>query len=53
LFDEALALLSKMKDNNCIPNAATYEIIIHSLFNKDENDKAEKLVREVIARGLL
>jgi pentatricopeptide repeat protein len=53
LFDEALALLTKMKDNSCIPNAATYEIIIHSLFNKGENDKAEKLLREMIARGVL
>jgi pentatricopeptide repeat protein len=53
LFDEALALLSKMKDSSCIPNAATYEIIIRSLFNKGENDKAEKLLREMIARGVL
>jgi pentatricopeptide repeat protein len=53
LFDEALALLTKMKDNSCIPNAVTYEIIIHSLFNKGENDKAEKLLREFIAIGLL
>jgi pentatricopeptide repeat protein len=53
LFDEALALLSKMKDNGCTPDAGTYEIIIRSLFNKGENDKAEKLLREVIARGLL
>jgi pentatricopeptide repeat protein len=53
LFDEALALLTKMKDNSCIPNAATYEIIIRSLFNKGENDKAEKLLREMIARGVL
>jgi pentatricopeptide repeat protein len=53
LFDEALALLTKMKDNSCIPDAATYEIIIRSLFNKGENDKAEKLLREIIARGIL
>jgi pentatricopeptide repeat protein len=52
-FDEALALLTKMKDNSCIPDAATYEIIIRSLFNKGENDKAEKLLREIIARGIL
>jgi pentatricopeptide repeat protein len=42
-----------MKDNCCIPNAATYEIIIRCLFDKDENDKAEKLLREMILRGLL
>jgi pentatricopeptide repeat protein len=53
LFDEALALLTKMKDNSCIPDAATYEIIIRSLFNKGENDTAEKLLREITARGIL
>ncbi|KAL5173797.1 putative pentatricopeptide repeat-containing protein, mitochondrial [Glycine soja] len=53
LFDEALALLSKMEDNGCIPNAITFDIIICALFEKDENDKAEKLLREMIARGLL
>jgi pentatricopeptide repeat protein len=53
LLDEALATLSKMKDNSCIPDAATYEIIICSLFDKDENDKAEKLLREMILSGLL
>jgi pentatricopeptide repeat protein len=53
LFDEALALLTKMKDNSCIPDAATYEIIIRSLFNKGENDTAEKLLREITTRGIL
>jgi pentatricopeptide repeat protein len=53
LLDEALALLSKMKDSSCIPDAATYEIIIRSLFNKGENDMAEKLLREIVGRGLL
>jgi pentatricopeptide repeat domain-containing protein 1 len=53
LFDEALALLSKMKDNGCTPNAKTYEIIILCLFEKDENDKAEKLFHEMIVKGLL
>jgi pentatricopeptide repeat protein len=53
LFDEALTILSKMKDNGCIPDAKTYEILILSLFEKDENVKAEKLLREMIARGLL
>jgi len=42
-----------MEENGCIPNAVTYEIIIRSLFDKDENDKAEKLLREMITRGLL
>jgi pentatricopeptide repeat protein len=53
LFDEALALLSKMKDNSCIPNAVTYEIIIRSLFDKDENDTAKKLLCEMKASGQL
>jgi pentatricopeptide repeat protein len=53
LFDEALTMLSKMEDNSCIPNAATYYIIIRSLFDKGENDKAEKLLREIIAKGIL
>ncbi|KAL2335578.1 hypothetical protein Fmac_016791 [Flemingia macrophylla] len=42
-----------MEDNGCIPNAITFEIIICALFQKDENDKAEKLLLEMIARGLL
>ena len=53
MFDEALAMKSKMEDNGCIPNAVTFEIIIRSLFEKDENDKAEKLLHEMIAKGLL
>jgi pentatricopeptide repeat protein len=53
LLDEALTMVSKMEDNGCIPNAKTYEIIILSLFEKDENDKAEKLLHEMIVRGLL
>ncbi|KEH26909.1 pentatricopeptide (PPR) repeat protein [Medicago truncatula] len=36
LFDESLALLSKMEENGCISNAVTYEIIIRSLFANDE-----------------
>jgi pentatricopeptide repeat protein len=27
------------EDNGCLPNAKPYEIIILSLFEKDENDK--------------
>nr|AFK39839.1 unknown [Medicago truncatula] len=53
LLDESLVLLSKMEENGCIPDAVTYEIIICSLFDKDKNDKAEKLLREMITRGLL
>ena len=53
LLDEALALQSRMEDNGCISDAVTFEIMIRAFFDKDENDKAEKLVREMIARGLL
>jgi pentatricopeptide repeat domain-containing protein 1 len=53
LFDEAEALLSKIEDNGIIPNAVTYETIVRALFHKNENEKAEKLLREMIARGLL
>lgn len=42
-----------MRDNGCMPNAKTYETIILSLFEKDENDMVEKLLREMIMRGLL
>ncbi|QHO12271.1 Pentatricopeptide repeat-containing protein [Arachis hypogaea] len=53
LFEEALALMSKMEDNGCLPNAVTFEIVIRALFENGENDMAEKLLREMIARGLL
>ena len=53
MFDEALAMKSKMEENGCIPDAVTFEIIIRSLFVKDQNDKAEKLLHEMIAKGLL
>jgi pentatricopeptide repeat protein len=52
LFDQAIALLSRMEDNGCIPDIVSYETIIYSLFQKDERDRAEKLVREMIAKGL-
>jgi pentatricopeptide repeat protein len=41
-----------MEDNGCIPNAITYQTIIYAHFENDENDKAEKLLRDMIARGL-
>ncbi|KEH17453.1 pentatricopeptide (PPR) repeat protein [Medicago truncatula] len=53
LFDEVDALMSKMDDNGIIPDAVTYVTIIRALFHKDENEQAEKLLREMIARGLL
>lgn len=31
LFDEALCLLSKVEENDCVLNAITFEIIIHVL----------------------
>lgn len=42
-----------MKDNGCIPDAQTYEIMILSLFEKDENDKTDELLREMILRDLV
>ncbi|KAL4375033.1 hypothetical protein HN51_008901 [Arachis hypogaea] len=53
LFEEALALLSELEDNGCLPDAVTFETLIRALFEKDENDMAEKLLREMVARGLL
>jgi len=42
-----------MEDSGCTPNAVTYEILIRALFESDRNDKAVKLLREMIVRGLL
>ena len=53
LLDEAEALLSKMEDNGCVPDAVTCETIIRALFENDKNERAEKLLREMISRGLL
>lgn len=53
MLDEALTLQLKMEDNGCIPNAITCETIVRALFESNENEKAVKLLREMIARGLL
>ncbi|WJX66464.1 hypothetical protein P8452_51021 [Trifolium repens] len=50
LFDEAFALPQKMEENGCIPDVVTYQTIIYTLFENDENVHAEKLLREMIAR---
>ena len=42
-----------MDDYGCNPNAVTCEIFIMALLEKNESNKAEKLLREVISRGLL
>ncbi|PNX67715.1 pentatricopeptide repeat-containing protein [Trifolium pratense] len=47
-----MAVVSKMKDNGCILDAVTYETIIRALFENDENDKAKKLLREMIAKDI-
>ncbi|KAL1318445.1 hypothetical protein AAHE18_15G206600 [Arachis hypogaea] len=52
LFEEALTQLLEMEHNGCLPNVVTFVTVIHALFEKDENDMAEKLLREMIARGL-
>ncbi|XP_027357432.1 putative pentatricopeptide repeat-containing protein At3g16710, mitochondrial [Abrus precatorius] len=54
LLDEALALKSRMEDSGYSPDdAVTFEIIIRALFEKHEHGKAEKLLLDMVARGLL
>ncbi|BAT97745.1 hypothetical protein VIGAN_09127800 [Vigna angularis var. angularis] len=53
LLDEALTLWSKMEDSGCLSNVITFEIIISALFKKDETEKAEKFLHEMISRELL
>lgn len=53
MFDEALALLSRMEDNGCIPDLVSYETIMYALFEQNERGKAEKLLLEIISRGLI
>ncbi|CAI8583689.1 unnamed protein product [Vicia faba] len=53
LFDETLALLSKMEDNGCIPNVITYEIVIQAVLRKGKKNMAVRLLCEMSARGLL
>ncbi|KAF7834555.1 putative pentatricopeptide repeat-containing protein [Senna tora] len=52
LLDEAVALLSKMEDNNCLPDVVTFGTIISAMLKKNKSDKAEELHLEMIARGL-
>ena len=53
LLDEAIALLDKMEENGCAPNFVTFEVLHRFLLEKNENARAEKLLHEMIARGLL
>lgn len=53
MFDEALVLLSRMEDNGCIPDLVSYETIMYALFEQNERDKAEKLLLEMVSRGLI
>ncbi|XLT47490.1 hypothetical protein HN873_040094 [Arachis hypogaea] len=53
LIDEAMVLFSKMKENSCLPNAATYETLIRALLVRNKNEQAVKLLREMISKGLL
>ncbi|MCI62639.1 pentatricopeptide repeat-containing protein, partial [Trifolium medium] len=39
-----------MEDNGCTPDAVTYETLIRALSEDDKNDKAEKLLHEMISR---
>ena len=47
-FNEAMALLSKMDDNDCSPDDIAAFIIIQALLDKNENEKAEKLLHQMI-----
>jgi pentatricopeptide repeat protein len=42
-----------MEENGCTPDAVTYEILIRALSEDKKNDKAVKLLHEMISRGLL
>ena len=53
LFDEAIALLSKMKGNDCLPDAVSYETLVLALLAGNEKEQTENLLREMINRGLL
>ena len=54
LLDEAISLLDKMEENGCAPNFVTFKVVLHRcLLQKNENVRAEKLLHEMIARGLL
>ncbi|KAL2334827.1 hypothetical protein Fmac_016040 [Flemingia macrophylla] len=48
----SVVLQSKMETSGWVPDSATFDIIIRALLEKNENDKAEKLLHEMIARGL-
>jgi len=53
LLDEALTLSSMMEDNDCMSDAITFDIMICALLEKDETDKTNKFLHEMINRGLL
>jgi pentatricopeptide repeat protein len=53
LFDAALSLMSKMEDSGLTHDVVTYETIFRALFKNRKNDKAEKILHEMIGRGLL
>lgn len=55
LFGEALIFKSRNERQRpwLHPIAATFDIIIHALLEKIGNDNSEKLLHEVIERGLM
>ena len=54
LLDEAISLLDKMKENGCSPNFVTFHVVLRRfLLEKNENARAEMLLHEMVARGLL
>lgn len=43
----------QMEENGLTHDVVTYETIIRALFKNRKNDKAEKILHEMIDRGLL
>ncbi|XLS59185.1 hypothetical protein HN51_008940, partial [Arachis hypogaea] len=43
----SIGTLVKNGSTGCLPNAVTFETVIRALFEKDENDMAEKLLRKM------
>ncbi|KEH15114.1 PPR containing plant-like protein [Medicago truncatula] len=48
-----IVLMLQMEENGLTHDVVTYETIIRALFKNRKNDKAEKILHEMIDRGLL
>ncbi|KAI9121890.1 hypothetical protein K1719_007280 [Acacia pycnantha] len=51
MLDEAMTLLPKMKENDCLPDLITYKMLLGALLVKREIDKAENLLHVMIDSG--